>query len=509
VRAFLAKFSPQKAMGVYVGDHEITLSKVAGTPFGPVRLSCTKVAYQSEALGHALRQLLESAIGKKRAGAVPVAVGMPALRVFFSTRPIRTTDTEASPQVLLHEVLQSPNICIDDMVVEVIKAQPGKRKLASIVSCRKKYLSGLLEALDGFGIHPFRLEPAPCALLRAAVRAQRTPGRSKTLLRIILGESQGISIVTAGELLVMWRFFNLAPGQESEAICSAYRAMQALIVHCGIEAPIDAVMLHGRGDLRDKFSEVREKIEPRLTWSDQPGLDDNAIAFGLAIGCLGLQTQEAFDLSRSAKPLPSLSDIFPWGELAFQFVLIVCMGVILFLHSRALNESYTAIQLEVAKRTWQADLSEAQLEKEKKDLDQKVEAMRKFLGNRIIWTSYTHDLAYRLPANATLNAFYGLCELEATGKQAQIIKPKKQFVIKAASPITKNGRTPEEVDAFLTALRGDPLLQHDFPLIELADIKWFQPNLRDQPIAVFTVICLPGLDGSAPAGGAKGNARGG
>src|SRR5262249_48046766 len=150
------------------------------------------------------------------------------------------------------EVLQSPNICIDDMVVEVIKAQPGKRKLASIVSCRKKYLAGLLETLDGMGVHPFRTEPAPCAILRAATRAQRTPRRSKTLLRIILGENQGLSIVTAGELLVMWRFFNFAPAQEGDAICSAFRAMQALIVHCGIETPIDAVIVHGRSDLRGK-----------------------------------------------------------------------------------------------------------------------------------------------------------------------------------------------------------------------------------------------------------------
>jgi len=230
----------------------------------------------------------------------------------------------------------------------------------------------------------------------------------------------------------------------------------------------------------------------------------------LAVGCLGLQTQEAFDLSRSSKLLPSLLDIFPWGELAFQCLLVACMAVILFLRSRALNDSYTAIQLEGAKRTWQADLTEAQLEKEKKDLEQKVEAMRKFVGNRIIWTSYTHDLAHRLPANATLTSFSGQCDLEIDNKQIKdVIKPKKQLLIQAASPITKNGRTPEEVDAFLMALRADPLLQRDFPIIELADIKWFQPNLRDQPTAMFKVMCLPSLDGGKPAAGAKGNAKGG
>ena len=61
------------------------------------------------------------------------------------------------------------------MALDVIKAAPDKRQVASIVSCRKKYLSGLLSALESCGVRPFRAEPHPCALLRYASQRYRAP----------------------------------------------------------------------------------------------------------------------------------------------------------------------------------------------------------------------------------------------------------------------------------------------------------------------------------------------
>jgi hypothetical protein len=101
-----------------------------------------------------------------------------------------------------------------------------------------------------------------------------------------------------------------------------------------------------------------------------------------------------------------------------------------------------------------------------------------------------------------LTMFYGLCELENQGKQG-VIKPKKSFIIRASAPNPEDGSTPKEVDRFLTALRGHPLLQRDFPLVDLADIKFFQPNVKAAPSSLFTVVCLPKA-GNAPAKPAEG-----
>jgi hypothetical protein len=81
--------------------------------------------------------------------------------------------------------------------------------------------------------------------------------------------------------------------------------------------------------------------------------------------------------------------------------------------------------------------------------------------------------------------------LETFGKKESAAKPKKMFTIRASAPIARDGATPQEVDRFLTALRGHPLLKRDFPIVELAEIKWFQPNVTAPANALFTIICLP------------------
>jgi hypothetical protein len=498
VKALLAKFAPSKAIGLHVGEREITLCEVASTPFGPVTISSRTETYDSEQLGETLGRLLGPMLARRKRRSPPVAVGMPAQRVFFSTRPIRTTHSDPSPQALIHEVLQSPTHSIDDMVVEVIKSQPNDRKLASIVSCRRKYLATLLEAIKEVGVRPFRAEPAPCAILRA-VQAQRNPRKCKTVVRVILGREQALAIVTAGPLAVLWRYFNLPAEEEAKAVCSTVRAMQAQIMPCGIDSPIDAIMIHGRGALRAKFdaADFENQLQARVSWCAGPELDDSAVAYGLALGCLGQQQNESFDLSRSVKARPSLRAIFPWAEVGVQAALPAGMGLFLFVRSHSVGESYTAALAETAEHADVAGRQPGDLEKEKKDLEQKVEAVRRFVSSRIIWTSYTHDIASRLPASATLNTFHGLCELEYFGKQKEgVLKPKKSLVIRAAAPIAQDGSTPKEIDRFLTSLRGHPLLKRDFPEVELAEIKWFQPNVTAPPSALFMIVCLPGA-GSA------------
>lgn len=497
MRSVLARFAIKKAIGLYVGEQQITACEVASTPLGPVQIACQSESYEPDQLSDTIGRLLKPMLGRRKRGP-QVAVGFPATRVFFSTRPIRTTHSDASAQVLLHEVLQSPNICIDDMLVEVIKADSGKRKLASIVSCRKKFMAGLLETLNECGVRPFRAEPAPCALLRAAAQQRRPPRRSKIVLRIFLGDRQGLAVVNAGDLSVLWRFFNWSPDGETAAICSAVRSVGALIGHCGIDAPLDVVMIHGRADLRTQLesAEFRQQVSIPLVWSGAPELNDAAVAFGLALGCLGQQSLDAFDLSRSLKPRISLWDIFPFGEVAAQVVLVVCMGLFLLSRSRNVEEALVPVQAQYAKRAWLASMPQAEIQKERQELEQRVEAIRKFVATRIIWTAYTHDISTRLPADATMMMFQGLCELETSGKN--VIKPKKAFTIRASAPIAQDGSTPKEIDRFLTALRGNALLKRDFPIVDLADIKWYQPNITAPATALFTVICLPKSSNAPP-----------
>jgi hypothetical protein len=498
VKKLLARFTLKKAIGLFVGERDVTVCQVADTLLGPVETDCQSEPYAAEQLPDVIGRLLKPMLGRRKRRHL-VAVGIPALRVFFSTRPIRNANRDTPAEALLYEVLQSPNVLIDDMAVEVIRAEPGKRQLASIVACRKKYLAGILDIVKDQGVRPFRAEPGPCAVVRAAAQQRRAPRRSKTALRVVLGNGKGLAVVMTGNLAVLWRFFNLPAGSESSAICSAIRSVQTLVGHCGIDSPVDVVLLHGRNDLRANVEtdEFREQVGVPLTWCGAPELNDRGKAWGLALGCLSHQAEEAFDLSRSMKPRLPLREIFPWAEVAVQVALAICMFAFLTWRCRTLDEALVPVRVEIAQRAWLEKALQAQLQKEQTDLQQKVEAIRRFAGTRIIWTEYTHDIAERLPPTATLVSFTGQCELETPGKQAAV-KPKKSFVLRASALIEEDGAVPKEVDRFMTALRDDPLLMRDFPQIVCEDIKHFQPNVTVDPSVLFTVLCLPKAAGGSP-----------
>ncbi|MCH8922469.1 MAG: zinc-binding dehydrogenase [Planctomycetes bacterium] len=108
------------------------------------------MAQQSEPLDldrpqEAIRRLI-SGLSKRRK--LPVTIGLPEERTFFTTRPMQVGGGDASPRVLLREALFSASTPVDAMVVDVIKSKPGSRKLASIVACDLNPLRlGLAERL--------------------------------------------------------------------------------------------------------------------------------------------------------------------------------------------------------------------------------------------------------------------------------------------------------------------------------------------------------------------------
>jgi hypothetical protein len=65
---------------------------------------------------------------------------------------------------------------------------------------------------------------------------------------------------------------------------------------------------------------------------------------------------------------------------------------------------------------------------------------------------------------------------------------------------------PHEIDNFINALRSDPLLKNDFPDVLLSDIKRVQGARGGSPMANFSLLFLPGANGSAAssAGAAAG-----
>ena len=487
MRALLNRLALRKDIGLALGDREVAVSEVATTPLGRVEVARDREPVVADGLAPAVGRLLARRFSAKELAKARVAIGLPALRVFFSTRPIQADNREASPEVLLHEILQSPTLNIDDMAVDMIRLKPGQRLLASIVACRKKYLAGILAAVEAAGVEPCAVEPSPCALLRDASRRLRPPGRSRAFVRVILGADQGLAVLTAAPATpLMWRAFDLPGGGEATAIRAAVASLGSLGRFCGQEGEVDAVLVHGRSGLGPLGEVVDAEAMPgvKVLRHDAPDLDEATVATGLAEG--PGPGVAAFNLIRSLGRGLSIHDIFPWGQALLQAALLV--WATLFVRHRLgdARAEARAARAEDARYAWAAKVPIEKLKEERRDLEQKAEALRTYLATRVVWTAFARDMAARLGPAIALTSFQGTAELEG-GKS----KARRSLALKFAAPTPKAGAMPREIDAFLRALRADPLLKRDFPEIEMGDLR-FTPSTAGQPTATFSVTCQPG-----------------
>jgi hypothetical protein len=502
IKSLLSRMAFRTLLGLYVGDREVTLSRVVVTPLGPHEVECQTVAYQPEQLGEVLANLLVTP-GRRRSRRPLLVVGLPAIHVFLNSRPLKATQRDASAMSLIQEALRSSNINVDEIQVDMIRSQPGKSPLANLISCRKKYLTWVLSQVEQSKVRPWRVEPAPLAMLRLGEFRHRKPSKARAVVRVFLGGDQAVALLVVAGVPLAWRTFELPAGSEPNAVSSAVMSLQVVGRFCGESQPLDAVLIHGRPDLSEplasEMSQSSLKIKPSL-YPDPP-YDDRSLAMGMALGCrLG---EEAFDLGRALKTRAPLREVIPWGMFVAQAVVLAWLTFLLNGQCSAVRDSFHAIHEEGARHAWMDKVTDENLEKEKKDLEQRITAIREYLDTRILWSSFTRDAAARLPESIFLRSFAGVCELEVGSKKSA----KKSMMLKLSAPIPKGEAMPREIDQYLTALRGDAVLQKDFGMVELADLTWSQGKPGSTTaLAEFTINCLPKVDKpgpKAPPGEAK------
>ena len=272
MKSLLARIALHKAVGLYLGEHEVAVSKVAATPLGPVEIASSSEPCTPEDLPAVIERLVVPLLGRKRR--VPVAVGLASSRLFFGTR-LATAGAAATPEGVLQKALCSSNICVDDLTVDLLRGTVNKLPVTSVAACRKKYITGIVATLSGLGVRPLRTEPSPCALVRLAAHQYRAPRRSKTLFRVFLGATHGLAVMVAGDLPLAWRTFTLPAGMEGFAILSAARTLRTQERHYGIESSVDYAMVHGRADLHERLQKEQFATDmgTRVVWHEGPALD--------------------------------------------------------------------------------------------------------------------------------------------------------------------------------------------------------------------------------------------
>ena len=505
MKALLAKLPMQKAIGLYLGDQEMAICQVASTPLGLVETARGRESCLPQEREAVLARLLRPLVGPGQHSRVPIAVGLPAARFFFATRPLRAVGDDAPPEVLLQKALQSPTICVDEFNVDVIKSQWNKVPIASVAACRRKQLSEVLAMLEHCGVRPFRVEPDSSALVRTAAQRHRLPRRAKTVLHVFLSDVQGLAVLAAATLPVacevcparreggsrnlLRRAHAAGPGETLRDRSAAgrgrnLRPRRPPCPPCRGGRRRDGQRPAPPGRSGPERRRDCAGLGPGLPQSEPAGLRPLALAQAPGVDPRDFSMGRAGDGS-GADDLP--------GLVTYRAGLGAGPGV------RSGAGGKGPARLPGFNRA-------EKLEKEKSELRDKVEAVRRFLATRVLWTAYTHDLPVRLPPRAQLVSLQGLCELESFAKKEGAIKPKKSLVLRAMAPLGGGGSMPHEIDGFLNALRNHPLLKNEFPEVVLADIKRFQVLSGSQPMAIFSVVCLPGPKGAAAqaAGGEAG-----
>lgn len=495
MKSFLAKISLRKFVGLSLGEHEVSVSEMAVTPLGTVEISHRTEPCPPNELPNVIEQVLQSLRGKKQRRRLQVSMGVPNSRLFFSARPLLRGSTDPSPEEVLQKVLCSSNISVDDLTTDMIKASISKVPVASVAACRKKYMAAVLGALQRCGANAVRTEPAACALVRAATQAHRPPRRAKTILRIFLGADEGMAVLTAGGMPLAWRSFALSAYSEGMAILSAARTLLSQSQHHGIELSLDFAIVYGRADLHQQLQKdgLPTEIGTRMLWHEDPGLDGESIARGLALGCSNVGGP-SFDLSRRMKPRAMLRDIFPWAELACECVLVIVMALILARQSDKASAACTAVTIQCNDDRVLGASNAGQLEKEKRELTKKLDGLHQFLGSRVVWTAVVRDVTNNLPNNIHLLQMQGSAAMG--GKKGA----KKTLQLVATTPLTAEGAVPPEVDKFLGSLRDNKRMQQDFPRIELTGVRPSDARNNEKASAGFTIVCQPG---SVTAGGGR------
>jgi hypothetical protein len=490
MKSLLAKIALRKVVGLYLSDREIVVSEVAATPLGPIEVSSRSEPCSSGDLVLSIERVLQSLRGNGKQQ-LHVAIGLPNSRMFFGTRPLRS-GADSSADAVMQRLLCSSNVSLADLTIDIIKGNLEKTTLATVAACRKKYMAAILGACERSSALVIRTEPAPCALVRAASQSHRPPRRSKTILWTFLGAEEGISVLTIAGRPLAWRAFAMQKFSEKMAILSAVRTLLSQSHYHGIEAPLDHAIVTGRPDLHEQLQKdgLPTEIGSRMIWHAEPGLCGPTTAFGLALGCLN-QTESAFDLSRWMKPRASLRDIFPWGELACEVMLMGLMGLALFHQNERVHSQLASAQMQCSGNKVLGSSSPADLEKEKKALTQKIEAAHQFLDTRVLWTNYARDISNCLPSNVQLTQWDAVNILATNGKGGGAGKSKKSLELVASAPLTAKGAIPPEVSKFLASLRANKSLKRDLPQIELTGIRQALARGGKEAEAGFTIVCQP------------------
>jgi hypothetical protein len=492
------------AVGLVIEDKQISLSMVATTPWGRKEVTRDSQKCEGQPPEVVLERMLKPWLGKRqdprqekpskarREYRPWVQIAVPESKVFQAVVPITGANRSAAPEALFMEAVRATNLRAEERMIDLIKLDLNKHPLACLAASPRLFISGLIETLNGLGTRVAMIEPAPAGLFRAGVLHKKTPRGSKLCIRFFLGRTQAIGVLAADMQPLFWHAFDLPTDDVTAAILATYSMLWMQGRHNRIILPIDTVVLHGRPDLKLslKPEEFHERTGAQLLRSDKPDYESASAALGTALAN-PLTEATGLDLARGLKPVVPIREIIPWGELVLQGVLVA--GVSMFLHAGnvELNTQLKSTQVEIGTMPWIKDQDQAKLQTEKKLLEDRFKALDGFQGSRVDWSALLRTIAGDMPESTLVTSFQGTGAL----KDRESSSSKSQMVVSFTTPLGTDGAIPLEINEFIAALRIEPVLKQEFPVIDVSGVQARQSQGKQLASASYSVVCMPAAKG--------------
>ncbi len=474
-----------RAVGVYFAEGRLTITATALPPFGGRGVAATSVPVEDAGPGKTLAAWLESHLTPRQRRRVPVCIGLGAEQTFFTSRTVEAIPEQAPSSEALLSMVGASWINAADAVADGLPLKLGGASAYSIAACRRDLAEEFLQQLKQCGVNNSRVVPAPWAALTLGGCKGR-PRSWKVFVQVVLGKLGGLAVLVAHGQPVLWRRF-VSPGQDFADLISAVRHLQ---VHTKQHLAVREIAgIAVVGPMSEAQAEqLTLEIGLTVVARDNRQFDEAEYSRILAV-CARKDGHDSLDLLRSLRPPPTLRQMFPQKLAIITAAAIGGMGLFLQNTLWSLQADYRSLKRQNASYRWASQLPTAKIEGERKYLKAEVSAVQDFLGARVIWSNYLRDLPTRLPRNACLTNISGAYEMQDTSKRRRRRRADRSLTLRGMAQFADRGSAPREIDAFLESLREVDLLKKDFPLVNLAEIKWRKEGARD--VALFMVLAMP------------------
>ena len=488
-----------RSIGIYISGDCITVTEVGSTYTGRIVLKQYRSEFRDEEPGPALRQMLEENISHRQRQNMPVCIGLGPEQTFFMTC-ISNLEPNETPSLknLLEASGAKSGLETEGTVADffkISKLRPTGNQLWTVTASRRKFVEQLYKAVQDSGVQNVSLQPGPISLPITTKQLPRPCKTWKITVRIYFNAKGGLAILVVDGRSIVWREFAYSVEERLKIIVSVVRTLIAYAATAFGILRIDGIVLQG-----DKAAELVDVITDEVGYQtvavEGEGFTDAQCSYGLALSATqstGAATSDesrtCLDLFRTLRATPSILDMFPWKLAVIVIIMVACMGFMMWQRASELTNKYDTFVRQNASYEWTKRLKTGEISNERKQLLSEVQAVSKFISTRIVWSDYLRDLPTRLPVNACLSNIWAVNELKEMNKKKQGRRVKKSLTMQGVTKFSQGTAAPQEIEAFLESLRKVDLLKRDFPLVQLAEIKWRREG--ESEIAMFTVVALP------------------